>query len=195
MRKRETVPASPHSGYHEPFSDDTPHASLPFPFGSPSTRLPDSVQVTPLPRAERPAGAWNLGEGTSQTSERERRELAGIEDGAARTVGEMVPGFVSLGAVAVLFQLFVVASLYWFVRWRRPVATPATRRRAVRAVGGGVALAALGQLGALGAVGSVRVTAVLSLGQAVTVANAGLLVALLGYVVVCGGFLVHARAG
>lgn len=193
MRNRETAPASPHSGYHTPFSD-TPHTHHCL---SRSVLL-RRVFPTPcrphrsLERSDRRGRGTRRG---NEPNERERSELTGIEDGAARTVGEMIPGFVSLGAVAVLFQLFVVASFYWFVRRRRPVATPATRRRAARAVGGGVALVALGQLGALGAVGSVRVAAVLSLGQAVTVANAGLLVALLGYVVVCGGCLVHARAG
>lgn len=107
----------------------------------------------------------------------------------------MVPGFVLLGALAVLFQLLVVVGFYGLIRYRRPIADSASRRRAVRVVSGGVGLAVFGQLAALGAVGSLRVTAVFSLEQAITLMNVGVLVALIGYAGVCGGFAIRLRAG
>jgi hypothetical protein len=106
----------------------------------------------------------------------------------------MIPGFVRLGALVVLFQLVFVAACYAYVRYRHPVTDATARTRAARVVAVGTAAAAFGQLTALGAVGSLRVVDVLSFGQATTLANAGGLVALLGYVVTVGGLAGHVRA-
>lgn len=106
----------------------------------------------------------------------------------------MIPGFVWLGVLAVLFQLLVVVVIYGYARYRRPVERPAERQRADRAVGGGIVLVGLGQLAGLGATGILRVAPLLSLSEAILVQNASLVVALVGYLAVGTGFVVHARA-
>lgn len=106
----------------------------------------------------------------------------------------MVPGFVWFGALVVLLQLLVVGFTYGYVRHRSQVERPSTRRAGDRAVGGGTVLVAVGELAALGATGVVRVSALLSLGEAILVQNVGLVAALVGYLVVAGGFVVHWRA-
>lgn len=107
----------------------------------------------------------------------------------------MVPGFVLLGLLAVLFQVVVIAGLYGYLRYRHPVGRPETRTRVVRLLGGGAALAALGQVVALGAIGSLWVSPLLSFERALLVQDAGLAVALVGYLGVGAGFVVHGRAG
>lgn len=105
----------------------------------------------------------------------------------------MVPGFVQLGVIAVLFQLLGIGGFYGYLRYRHPVETTGTRRRVVRILGGGAALTALGQLVALSATGSLRVAPLLSLRQAMIVQDAGLLVAVVGYGGVVAGFVIQSR--
>ena len=106
----------------------------------------------------------------------------------------MVPGVVRLGVLAVLFQLLVVAGFYGYLAWRNPVPDAGERTRAGRLVAGGAALVAVGQLAGLGAVGSLRTSPLLSFDRATSVANGGLVVALIGYVAVGAGFVVYGRA-
>lgn len=105
-----------------------------------------------------------------------------------------IPGFVQLGALAVLFQLLVVVGFHGYLRYRHPIADPEVRRRVVRVLVGGGGLVAFGQLAALGAVGSLWVTSLLSLEQALVVQDAGLLITLVGYLGIFAGFVVHGRA-
>ncbi|WP_248895900.1 hypothetical protein [Haloplanus halobius] len=105
-----------------------------------------------------------------------------------------LPGFVRLGALAVVLQLAVVGVVYAYLRHRHPVADPSVRRRRTRLVLVGSGLAALGQLAALGAVGILRLAPVLSLDAALAVQNVGVLAAALGYIGVIAGFVVHIRA-
>lgn len=106
----------------------------------------------------------------------------------------MVPGFVQLGALAVLLQLVVVGVFYGYLRVRHPVADPAARRRVVGVLAGGSTLVALGQLAALGAIGSLQVRPLLSVRQALLVQDVGLLVALVGYLGLVAGVVMHGRA-
>ncbi|MFB6234088.1 MAG: hypothetical protein ABEH81_13555 [Halopenitus sp.] len=105
----------------------------------------------------------------------------------------MVPGFVQLGVLAVLFQLLVLAGFYGYCRWQLSAARSETRTRTKRVLGGGVALAVGGQLLALGAVGSLRTHSLLSLDQAFLVQDVGLAAALLGYVLTGVGFALYCR--
>jgi hypothetical protein len=106
----------------------------------------------------------------------------------------VIPGFVVLGAVAVLFQLLVIGGFYGYLHYRRPVPDPATRKRAASILGIGAAVAAIGQLVGFGAIGYVRVAGGLTLGQAASIAETGVLVAGIGYLGVFAGFVVHSRA-
>lgn len=106
----------------------------------------------------------------------------------------MVPGFVQLGALAVLAQLVVIGGFYGYLRLRHTVPSVTRRRIAVTLVGGS-ALAALGQLAALGAIGSLQVSPALSFEQAMLVQDAGLALALLGYTGVFAGFGWYWTAG
>lgn len=106
----------------------------------------------------------------------------------------MVPGFVPLGPLAVPFQVLVIAGFYGYLRCRHPVGRPATPTRVVRLLAGGAALAALGQVVALGAIGSLRVSPLLSFERALLAGDAGLAVALVGYLGVGAGFVVPGRA-
>ena len=106
----------------------------------------------------------------------------------------MVPGFVQLGVLAVLFQLLVIAGFYGYLKWRRSVPHSEAQRRAKRVLGIGVGLVALGQLAGLGALGSLRTAPLLSLQQATFVQNTGLIVTLIGYIGVVAGFILYSQA-
>lgn len=106
----------------------------------------------------------------------------------------MVPGFVQLGLLALVFQLLIIGGFYGYLRYRNPVADSKTRQRVRRVLAGGVCLLAVGQASALGAVGSLRVTPLLSFEQALLIQDAGLLITLVGYLVVFAGFVIHSRA-
>jgi hypothetical protein len=105
----------------------------------------------------------------------------------------MVPGFVQVGVLAVLFQSLVIAGVYGYLKWRRSDPYSEAQTRAKRILCVGVGLAALGQLVGLGTVGSLRTAPLLSLQQAIFVQNAGLIVTLIGYVVVVAGFVLYSR--
>lgn len=106
----------------------------------------------------------------------------------------MIPGFVQLGLLAVLFQLAVIGGFYGYVRYRNSISDVTTRRRVVKILAGGGCLLAVGQAAALGAIGSLRTSPWLSFEQALFVQDAGLLVTLVGYLVVFAGFVIHGRA-
>ncbi|MEF8807443.1 hypothetical protein [Natronomonas sp.] len=106
----------------------------------------------------------------------------------------MVPGFVQLGLIALLFQLTIIGGFYGYLRYRHPVGDPSARWRVLKILAGGTCLLAIGQTAALGAVGSLRVTPLLSFEQALLVQDAGLVVTLVGYLVVFAGFVIHSRA-
>lgn len=107
----------------------------------------------------------------------------------------MIPGFVQLGILAVLFQLLIIAGLYAYLRWRRSATHDETRTRPAWVIGSGAVLAGLGQLVGLGAIGSLRTSPALSLQEAVLIQNAALAVTLLGYVVAVVGFVLYSRRG
>lgn len=106
----------------------------------------------------------------------------------------MLPGFVVLGAWAVLFQVLVVGGTYAAIRYSRPVSERRTRRRAAVVVGAGTVLVGLGQLVGLLAVGSLRVSPLLLLQQAIALSNRGAGAALFGYLIVSAGIVLHLRA-
>lgn len=105
----------------------------------------------------------------------------------------MVPGFVLLGSVAVMGQLLVIGGFYWYLQRRRPLTESAVRQRVCRLVLGGMALVGLGQFLALGSIGSLRMAAILTFRQALLLQEGGLVGALLGYLLVIAGFVIHAR--
>jgi hypothetical protein len=100
-----------------------------------------------------------------------------------------LPGFVLLGGLAVATQLVVIAGVYGYLRYRRPV----PHQRTAALLLGGSLCVAFGQLAALGAVGSLRVSPFLSLHEAVLIQKVGLLVAGVGYVGVFAGFVTYSR--
>jgi hypothetical protein len=106
----------------------------------------------------------------------------------------VIPGFVQLGLLAVLFQLAVIGGFYGYVQYRRPVTDSEAWWRAVKTLAGGICLLAVGQAAALGALGSLRTSPFLSFEQALFIQDAGLLVTLVGYLVVFAGFVIHGRA-
>ncbi|QLD86902.1 hypothetical protein HWV23_14595 [Natronomonas halophila] len=106
----------------------------------------------------------------------------------------MVPGFVQLGLIALLFQLTIIGGFYGYLRYRHPVADSSTRRRVMKVLAGGACLLAIGQAAALGALGSLMVTPLLSFEQALFIQDAGLFLTLVGYIVVFAGFVLHSRA-
>ena len=105
----------------------------------------------------------------------------------------MIPGFVQLGIVAILFQGVVIAGFYGYLRWRHPVPDAESRGRAKRLLLGGLVLVIFGQFAAFGAIGSLRVTPLFSLRQAIRIQNTGLLVTLIGYGVLVVGFAPYLR--
>lgn len=107
----------------------------------------------------------------------------------------MVPGFVLLGAVAILFQVGVIAAFYGYLRSRHRPADTAERGRAEALFAGGIFLTALGQFAAIGAIGSLRVSPLLSFEQALLVQDAGLLLAGVGYVGVIAGAVLYPKSG
>lgn len=106
----------------------------------------------------------------------------------------MVPGFVTLGAIAILAQILVIAAVYRYLQRRRQVAQSLARRRVRRLVFSGTFLIGIGQSLAIGAVGSLRVAAVLTLREAFLAQDIGLVLAFLGYLLVIVGFVAHARS-
>jgi len=114
----------------------------------------------------------------------------------------MVSGFLSAGALLVLAQLSVVAGLYGYLRFRRPVADATAKRRTSALVAGGSGVVAVAQLAAVVlygvAVGSVHLPfglgLPLSLDVLVMVPNGAALATLVGYLGVAAGFVVYSRA-
>ncbi|WP_336135493.1 hypothetical protein [Natronomonas amylolytica] len=105
----------------------------------------------------------------------------------------MVPGFVQLGLIALLFQLAVIGGFYGYLRYRHPVGDSMARRRVLKVLAGGVCLLAIGQAAAIGSVGSLWVSPLLSFEQALLIKDAGLLLTLVGYIVVFAGVVIHSR--
>jgi hypothetical protein len=106
----------------------------------------------------------------------------------------VVPGFVQLGLLALLFQLAVIGGFYGYLRHQHPIDDSTARRRVLKVLAGGTCLLAIGQAAALGSVGSLRVSPLLSFEQALLIQDAGLLLTLVGYIVVFAGFVIHSRA-
>lgn len=106
----------------------------------------------------------------------------------------MIPGFVQLGALAVLLQMVVITAFYGYLRWQTPAPSAGTRTRVNRILASGVVLVGLGQLAALGAVGSLRTAPLLSLRQSAIITDAGFIGVLIGYVVTVAGFILYIRA-
>jgi hypothetical protein len=114
----------------------------------------------------------------------------------------MVSGFLSTGVLLVLAQLAVVAGLYGYLRFRRPVADATAKRRTSALVAGGSGVVAVAQLAAVVlygvAVGSVRLPFGLGLSLPfdvlVLVPNGAALATLVGYLGVAAGFVVYSRA-
>lgn len=105
----------------------------------------------------------------------------------------MVPGFVLFGSLAILFQLLIIGGIYWYVQRRQSLADSAVRSRVRWFVFGGMSLVGVGQFLALGSIGSLRIVAILTPRQALLVQDAGLLVAVVGYLLVSVGFVQRAR--
>jgi len=106
----------------------------------------------------------------------------------------MIPGFVQLGVLAVLFQLAIIAGFYGYLRWRHPAPHPEVQTHANWTLGAGIVLTILGQFAGLAAVGSLRTVPLLSFQQAMFVQNAGLVVAIIGYLVIIAGFVLYSRS-
>lgn len=106
----------------------------------------------------------------------------------------MLPGFVSLGLLAIGIQILVVASVAVIIRARLSVPPEPAATRGRRIAGVGVAFAVAGQLAALLALGSLRMGPWLSLETALRIQNIGLVVAGFGYLGLVGGALVFLRA-
>jgi hypothetical protein len=105
----------------------------------------------------------------------------------------MVPGFVLLGAAAVLGQLLIIVAIYWYVTRRNQLPDSAARSRVQWLVFSGIGLVGAGQLLALLAIGSLRVADTLTLSHALLVQEIGLAGAVVGYVLVSGGLVARAR--
>lgn len=105
----------------------------------------------------------------------------------------MLPGFVSLGLLAIGIQMLVVASVAMIIRVRLSVPPEPAATRGRRIAGVGVAFAVAGQLAALLALGSLRMGPWLSLETAIRVQNIGLLVAALGYLGFVAGGVMYLR--
>lgn len=106
---------------------------------------------------------------------------------------EMIPGFVQLGILAILFQIGVIGGFYGFLRWRQPVPHTDPGPRTKWLLIGGVILLAFGQLVALEAISYSRMASLLSLRQAIRLQNAGLLVTVIGYGIAVVGFVRYLR--
>lgn len=105
----------------------------------------------------------------------------------------MIPGFVQLGVLAILFQVLVIAVFYRYVTWRLSTPPAGIQSRAKLVIGSGVALVVLGQLAGFGAISSLWTTTILSVRRVIFVQNIGFIVTLMGYVVVVAGFVLYSR--
>ena len=105
----------------------------------------------------------------------------------------MVPGFVQVGILAVLFQVFIITGFYGYLRWRYSIPYAELRHRTKWLLLIGLVLVTLGQLAALGAIGSLRVASIFSLRQAIRIQNAGFLVTFIGYGILVVGLALYPR--
>ncbi|MFD1512514.1 hypothetical protein [Halomarina rubra] len=105
----------------------------------------------------------------------------------------MGPGFFELGMVIVVVQILFIAGAYGYLHYRYPLGNPATRQRVNKTLVSGVGLTTIGQLTALGAPALLWITN-LSFSNATMLSEAGVALALVGYVAVLAGFTLHSRA-